>query len=245
MVKRQQHRNRPRFSGFGSFFFGVACIALLWFVSSTGRLQAQSSGDEALPEPTLISVFPPGAQQGSRIELEIRGEALDGAYSVVFGSAGLEAQVGEVEQLERREPARPSPKKKSYPLFRVTAHLTVDSSVPAGTHRFRLVSPRGSFQRAPFPGRRRHRHQRDRNPTSIGPAGAGDRPPCHRQRPYRRAWRTGRLSVRRGCRPGADLRNHPGRTLRAPGLPFTGRPGAGSIPTVPPGSFSGSRSLPT
>ena len=100
MVKRRQHRNRPRFSGLGSFFFGVACIALLWFVSSTGRLQAQSSGDEALPEPTLISVFPPGGQQGSRIELEIRGEALDGAYSVVFGSAGLEAQLGEVEKLE-------------------------------------------------------------------------------------------------------------------------------------------------
>ena len=143
MVKRWQHRNRPRLSGLGSFFFGVACIALLWFVSSTGRLQAQSSGDEALPEPTLISVFPPGGQQGSRIELEIRGEALDGAYSVVFGSVGLEAQVGEVEKLEAREPATPSPKKKSYPLFRVTAHLTVDSSVPAGTHRFRLVSHRG------------------------------------------------------------------------------------------------------
>ncbi len=92
----------------------------------------------------LISVFPPGGQQGAGVELEIRGEALDGAYSIVFGSSGLEARVGEVEMIEGPEPARPSPKKeKSSPLFRVTAHLTVGSSVPAGTHSFRLVSHRG------------------------------------------------------------------------------------------------------
>ncbi len=121
----------------------MVCIALLWFVPSSGRLEAQSAGDEVPPEPMLISVFPPGAQQGSRIELELRGESLDGAYSIVFGSAGLEARVGEVEQIEKREPARPSPRKKSYPLFRVTAHLAVDSSVPAGIHSFRLVSHRG------------------------------------------------------------------------------------------------------
>ena len=104
----------------------MACIALLFFVPSNGRLGAQSSSDEAPPEPMLISVFPPGGQQGAGVELEIRGEALDGAYSIVFGSSGLEARVGEVEMIEGPEPARPSPKKeKSSPLFRVTAHLTV------------------------------------------------------------------------------------------------------------------------
>ena len=144
MVKRRQHLDRPGFPEFRACFFGVACIALLFFVPSTGRLVAQSAGDEAPPEPSLISVFPLGGQQGSRIELEIRGESLDGAYSIIFGSAGLEARVGEVEMIEGPEPAGPYPKKeKSSSFFRVTAHLTVESSVPAGTHPFRLVSHRG------------------------------------------------------------------------------------------------------
>ena len=122
----------------------MACIGLLCFIPYADRLQAQSASDEATPEPTLISVFPPGGQQGSGLELEIRGEALDGAYSLVFGSSGLEARVGEVEMIEPPKLAGPYPKKeKSPPFFRVTARLTVDSSVPAGTHPFRLVSHRG------------------------------------------------------------------------------------------------------
>ena len=144
MVKPRRHLDRPGFPEFRACFFGVACIALLCFIPSVGRLQAQSAGDEAPAEPTLISVFPPGGQQGSGVELEIRGEALDGAYSLVFGSSGLEARVGEVEMIEGPEPAGPYPKKeKSRSFFRVTARLTVDSSVPAGTHPFRLVSHRG------------------------------------------------------------------------------------------------------
>ena len=76
--------------------------------------------------------------------MEIRGESLDGAYSIIFSSSGLEARVGEVEMIEGPEPAGPYPKKgKSLSFFRVTARLTVDSSVPAGTHPFRLVSHRG------------------------------------------------------------------------------------------------------
>ena len=122
----------------------MACVALLCFVPSTGRLEAQSSSDEAAPEPKLVSVFPPGGQQGAGIEIEIRGEALDGAYSIVFDSSGLEARVGEAEMIKKPEPAGPYPKKeKSSPFFLVTAHLTVESSVPAGTHPFRLVSHRG------------------------------------------------------------------------------------------------------
>ena len=144
MVKPRRHLDRPGIPEFRACFFGVACIALLCFIPSVGRLQAQSAGDEAPAEPTLISVFPPGGQKGSGVELKIRGEALDGAYSLVFGSSGLEARVGEVEMIEGPEPAGPYPKKgKSLRFFRVKARLTVDSSVPAGTHPFRLVSHRG------------------------------------------------------------------------------------------------------
>lgn len=143
-MKRRQHRKRPGFAGSGAIFLGMVCIGLLCFIPSAGRLQAQSAGDEAPSEPTLISVFPPGGQQGAGLELEIRGEALDGAYSIVFGTSGLEARVGEVEMIEGPEPAGPYPKKgKSLSFFRVTARLTVESSVPAGTHPFRLVSHRG------------------------------------------------------------------------------------------------------
>lgn len=144
MVKHRRHFGHRGFPEFRACFFGAACIALLFLVPSAGRLEAQASGDEATPEPMLISVFPPGGQQGSGVELEIRGEALDGVYSLVFDSPGLEARVGEVEMIEGPDPAGPYPKKeKSSFFFRVTARLTVDSSVPVGTHPFRLVSHRG------------------------------------------------------------------------------------------------------
>ncbi len=144
MVKRRRHFDHPGFPELRACFFGAACIALLFLVPSAGRLEAQASGDEATPEPMLISVFPPGGQQGSGVELVIRGEALDGAYSLVFGSSGLEARVGKVEMIEGPDPAGPYPKKEKSPFFfRVTARLTIDSSVPVGTHPFRLVSHRG------------------------------------------------------------------------------------------------------
>ncbi len=114
-------------------------------------LYAETTASEPFPEPAIASVFPLGAQQGTEIELEIRGEALDGAYAVVFDSEGLKARVRDVAEIEPEvegsddpsvDPAKEE-EGKPPPIFQVSVRITIDPSVPAGVHSFRLVSPRG------------------------------------------------------------------------------------------------------
>jgi hypothetical protein len=115
------------------------------------RLDAEASTSEPFPDPTIVSIFPLGAQQGTEVKLEIRGEALDGAYAVLFDSAGLEAQVQEVAEIEpevkesddtSEDPAQEE-EEKPPPIFRVAVRVAIDRSAPAGVHSFRLISPRG------------------------------------------------------------------------------------------------------
>ena len=129
-----------------AFLLLLVCLSL-----QDARLDAEDATPEPFPDPTIVSVFPPGAQQGTEINLEIRGEALDGAYAVLFDSEGFKAQVQEVAEIEpevkesddpSEDPAKEE-EEKPPPIFRVSVQIAIDRSAPAGVHSFRLISPRG------------------------------------------------------------------------------------------------------
>ena len=122
-----------------------ACLLLLLCVSLPHAfLDAAAQASD--PEPTIVSIFPRGGQQGSKIKLEMRGEALDGAYAGLFDSVGFEVQVPEVKENELEvERSDNLPKgeeeEKPPPIFQVW--VTISSSAPVGVHSLRLISRRG------------------------------------------------------------------------------------------------------
>ena len=67
---------------------------LLWLVvwAWSGLWLAAQEAEGPLP-PRVTSVFPLGGQQGTRVEAEVRGLALDGAYAAWFDDAGLRADI--------------------------------------------------------------------------------------------------------------------------------------------------------
>ena len=123
---------------------------VLGLLFPTEDLNAATSNAKIFPQPTIASIFPLGGQQGTEIQLEIRGEALDGAYAVLFESKGVEAQVRHVAKIEpeSKEPANSSAesaqeKKELSPVFLVSVQVTIAPSVSTGVHSLRLISPRG------------------------------------------------------------------------------------------------------
>jgi hypothetical protein len=128
-----------------TFLLLFLCLSL-----QEARLDAEAPDSESSPEPTIVSVFPPGAGLGTEITLEIRGEALDGAYAVLFDAAGFKAKVQLVTELEPEvkesddPPADPvKEEEKPPPVFRVSVQVAIDRSTPAAVHSFRLITPRG------------------------------------------------------------------------------------------------------
>ncbi len=115
-----------------AFLLLLVCLSL-----QDARLHAKAAVSEPFPDPTIVSVFPLGAQQGTEINLEMRGEALDGAYAVLFDSEGFKAEVQEVAEIEPevKESDDPSEdptkeeEEKAPPIFRV---VQKDDSCPAG-----------------------------------------------------------------------------------------------------------------
>ena len=97
-------------------------------------------------QPKLSSVFPSGGQRGSRFEVEIRGQHLDQSYAVWFSGSNIKASIKGVEVIE----SKISSKKEHFedgedffPDYRVWLQVEIDSVASVGTHRLRLVSPRG------------------------------------------------------------------------------------------------------
>jgi len=76
--------------------------------------------------PALSRVFPQGWNPGSRLEVEVYGEHLDGASRAYFLGQAIRAQVKQVDPT------------------RATLELDIPASVGYGEHYFRLVSPRGA-----------------------------------------------------------------------------------------------------
>ena len=128
----------------------ISSLLILVLFVQTKHLRAETPTRELFPEPTIASIFPLGGQQGTEIQLEIRGEALDGAYAVLFESQGVKAQVRNVAEIEPEGKESEDPSEESAqeeeqppPVFRVSVQVAIDRSVPAGVHSLRLISPRG------------------------------------------------------------------------------------------------------
>ncbi len=150
-MENRKQSSQPTSRGVALLPLSPLVLLLIGLSPQHALLYAETPASEPFPEPVIASVFPLGAQQGTEIELEIRGEALDGAYAVVFDSEGLEARVRDVAEIEPEvkgsddpsvDPAKEE-EEKPPPIFQVSVRITIDPSVPAGVHSFRLVSPRG------------------------------------------------------------------------------------------------------
>ncbi len=72
---------------------------LLLAVFAWSGLCLSARDSEGPQAPRVTSVFPLGGQLGTRIEAEVRGLALDGAYAVWFDGAGLRADIVGVEEV--------------------------------------------------------------------------------------------------------------------------------------------------
>ena len=107
------------------------------------RLGAQDGVDKPPADPELISLFPLGGQQGTILEVEIRGKSLDGAYAVWLDPQGLKARVKGVDEIEFKDFDRKTRTWKSQPGHRVLLQLEIDGSAEVGTYSLRVVSRRG------------------------------------------------------------------------------------------------------
>jgi hypothetical protein len=93
----------------------------------TGALFASESTKEIKPRlPALASVFPQGAERGITLQVEILGEHLAGAQSVLFLDNSIRGRV------------------LASDYTTASLELNVDAQAPFGPHYFRLVSPRGA-----------------------------------------------------------------------------------------------------
>src|SRR2546428_7656264 len=54
-------------------------LLVLFLISPRQGLSAEQTAKKSLLIPELISIFPLGGQQGTRVNFEVRGKALDGA----------------------------------------------------------------------------------------------------------------------------------------------------------------------
>ncbi len=120
---------------------------LVVFVSLLGSFSfaaAENELAEPPAEPAVVSIFPQGANPGTTIEAQVRGETLEGTYAVWFDTQGLRARVRKIENIRiaavkaySREPL------KDQLGHRVQLEIQISDAARIGSHSMRLVSPRG------------------------------------------------------------------------------------------------------
>lgn len=131
--------------------------SLVFLLVGAAWLQADDTEnklDNLEGEPTLISVFPLGARQGSVLEVEIRGRNLTGVQAIWFDAAGLSGQIKTVDQIKLEEKGgaltQVTQENKTRPGHRVLLQLEIGLSTRCGSYLLRLVSPRGISNALPF-----------------------------------------------------------------------------------------------
>ncbi len=126
---------------------------LLLAVFAWSGLCLSARDSEGPQAPRVTSVFPLGGQLGTRIEAEVRGLALDGAYAVWFDGAGLRADIVGVEEvalLHGKADEEPGGGAAGRPGHRVGMRVSIDGSTRPGVHALRLVSAGGISNPLPF-----------------------------------------------------------------------------------------------
>jgi len=112
---------------------------------------------QAEPEnnsPQLLSLSPLTAQRGTTLQVEVRGNRLDGVYALWSNNSGITGRVLNVEEVKDliKPRVRPSQQEiKPIPVFRALIDLQIDATTRAGVHSLRLVSPRGVSNAFSFP----------------------------------------------------------------------------------------------
>src|SRR5262249_9141698 len=98
--------------------------SLIWFA----LLVKCACGETNLPDlaPSVTGLFPLGGRVGETIQLRIDGRNLDGAKSITFPRADIQAQILKSE------------------FFSLQAKVVIGANVATGLHDFRLQTPRGS-----------------------------------------------------------------------------------------------------
>jgi hypothetical protein len=87
-----------------------------------------------LPDARLFSVFPPGGQQGTKLDVTLAGVDLDGVDRLLFSRAGITAVAKILEPDEFAPTARPAPNQFT---------VTIAPDVPAGRYEMRAVGKYG------------------------------------------------------------------------------------------------------
>ena len=104
--------------------------------------------EKSLSEPEITEVFPLGWQQGESVEVEIRGEQLEGAYAIWFDEEDLTADVENVEPVAQKpddssEGIADSREKEKPREQRLQARFDVKPHARPGPRSLRVVTPRG------------------------------------------------------------------------------------------------------
>ncbi len=119
----------------------TAVLAMRMFFFLHVHLFAQQELDELSLGPEIQSLSPLGGRPATTLEVEIRGKALNGAYSVFLSPDGVRAYVTRVEAIE--SPEGKKNENKDARMYRVLLRLEVDATAKSGPHSLRLVSPHG------------------------------------------------------------------------------------------------------
>ena len=97
---------------------------------------------DKIAEPQLLSVFPWVGQQSTKVQAEVRGNVLAGAYAVWFEDQGLSGRVVKVEEIKTDDPPPPQEKKeKPAPLYQVSIEVQITPQADRGNHSLRLGTP--------------------------------------------------------------------------------------------------------
>src|SRR6185436_11145681 len=112
---------------------------------STGRLLAQTT------PPTVNFTSPAGMQRGTSGIFLIEGTGLAGASEIVFSEPGLAGKILEVSEvpesrlaLEAKVTVVAKPYFEDPVKMQARVEIKADDWMAAGTHQFRMITPRGS-----------------------------------------------------------------------------------------------------
>src|SRR2546425_313083 len=106
------------------------------------RLLLDVASAQTIAEPNLFSVFPLGAAAGSKLELAVRGENLQGAYGAWFDCSLLQGEVKRIQdiEIEAKDPKDGEKPKKGQS---VSLQVAIAATTAKGAHALRIITPQG------------------------------------------------------------------------------------------------------
>ena len=125
------------------FLFRLASLSAVFLGTA---VVAQQPPQNLMPQPRIASVFPPGTQAGTAVEVVISGTDLEDAKSLLTAYPGIKAElIPEPEPKIDPKTKKAPPKKRGGGTQITTAKfkMTVAPDVPPGAYDLRLVDDRG------------------------------------------------------------------------------------------------------